>query len=78
MAGKTCNPDRLVQRVSVFVAEFIRKTYGFLTPDHVAELRNLRNEIEDNYPACPVITTPWKEDEKRDADTESESTQNAV
>ena len=54
MAGRMCNTNRLVQRVGVFVSEFVRKTYGFLTPDHVAELRALRNKVEDNYPACAV------------------------
>ena len=72
MAAKFCNTNRLVQRLSVLVTDFIRKTYGFLTPEHVTELRNMRNEIEDHYPACP-IPTPWKEDKKRNADTENDS-----
>ena len=73
MAAQICNTNRLVQRLSVFVTEFIRKTYGFLTPDHVTELRNLRNEIEDNFPACPLVTAPWKEDRKRSVDSDNES-----
>ena len=42
MAAHICNTNILVQRLSVFVTDFIRKTYGFLTPEHVTELRNLR------------------------------------
>ena len=73
MAAQICNTNRLVQRLSVFVTEFIRKTYGFLTPDHVSELRNLRNEIEDNFPACSMVTAPWKEDRKRSVDSENDT-----
>ena len=51
MAGKICNADRLVHRVSVFVTEICEKTYGFLTPDNITELRAFRNEVEDSYPA---------------------------
>ena len=64
MAAKMCNTDRRAQRVSVFITEFIRNTYGFLAPNHVEQLRNLRNEVEDSYPACPALTVhnaPWKD-----------------
>ena len=64
MATRICNANQLVQRVSVFVSEFIRKTYGFLTPDHVTERRNFRNEVEDNYPGC-TLTTPHEKDNKK-------------
>ena len=74
MAGKMCNTNRLVQIVSVFVSEFIRSTYGFLTPNHVEQLRTFRNEVEDNYPACPLVITPWKDEKKRSAaDSETET-----
>ena len=73
MAGKVCNANRLVQRVSVFVTEFVRKTYGFLTPDHVAELRSFRNEVEDNYPACAISSTLWKDDRKPPAHADTNS-----
>ena len=39
----------------------------------MTELRNLRNEIEDNFPACPVVTAPWKEDRKRSVDSANDS-----
>ena len=64
MAAKKCNADRLAQRASVFITEFIRNAYGFLTPNHVDQLRNFRNEIKDNFPACPPLTdinVPWKD-----------------
>ena len=64
MAARVCNADRLVQRVTVFISEFIRGTYGFLTPQHVEQLRNFRNEVEDNFPSCPPLTpatAPWKD-----------------
>ena len=72
MAAKIYNTNRLVQRVSVFVTDFVRKTYGFLTPDYVTELRSFRNEIEDNYQACPLVTKPWNDQKKRAPDTDSE------
>ena len=64
MAARMCNADRLAQRVTVFVSEFIRNTYGFLTPTHVEQLRSFRNGVEDNFPACPLLTpnnAPWKD-----------------
>ena len=75
MAAKKCNTDRLAQRVTVFVTDFIRNTYGFLTPDHVEQLRTFRNEVEDNYPACGMIPTPWqtKEDTKLSDGSASET-----
>ena len=80
MAAKKCNADRLAQRVTVFVTDFIRSTYGFLTPTHVDQLRSLKNEVEDNYPSYSVIPTPWQtdsEDKKQSANasTDSESEQ---
>ena len=76
MAARMCNADRLTQTVSVFITEFIRNTYGFLTPYHVEQLRNLRNEVEDNFPGCPpstVVKAPWKDRESpRDEVTSEE------
>ena len=73
------NTNILVQRVSVFVREFFRKTYGFLTPNHVELLRTFRNEVEDNYPACALITTPWKDEKKRSAaDSETETEEDVI
>ena len=68
MAARMCNADRLAQRVTVLVADFIRNTYGFLTPTHFDQLRSFRNEIEDNYPGCSVIPTPWQTEEDEKAD----------
>ena len=65
MALKKCTADRLAQRVTVFVTDFIRNTYGFLTPDNVEQLRTFRNEVEDNYPACGIIPTPWQNNENK-------------
>ena len=50
LAARTCNADRLAQRVAVFVTDFISSKNGFLTPTHVDQLRSFRNEVEDNYP----------------------------
>ena len=80
MAAKKCNSDRLAQRVTVFVTDFIRNTYGFLKPDHVDQLRAFRNEVEDNYPACGVIPNPWQteEDAKLSASNASESEEDDI
>ena len=48
MAAKKCDAEKLVQRVSVFGTEFVRIAYGFLTHDHVNQLRTFRNEVEDD------------------------------
>ena len=74
MAAKMCIADTLAQRVSVFVTDFLRKTYGFLAPDYVTELRTLRNKVEDNYPVCGLITTPWK-DENSEIETDVDTLQ---
>ena len=73
MTAKICNANRPVQRVSVFVTKFFRRTYGFLTLDHVTELRTFRNEIKNDYLACPLIRTPRKNDKKQAPDTETKS-----
>ena len=72
MAAKMCNADRLAERVSVFITDFIRNTYGFLTPNHVDQLRSFRNEVEDNYPAC-ILTAPWKDTKRSAASNDSET-----
>ena len=50
--------------MSVFISEFIKTAYAFLTPNHAEQLRTFRNEIKDNFPACPVlkvVNAPWKD-----------------
>ena len=70
-----CITDRLAQRGTVFVTDFIRSTYGFLTSTHVDKLRTFRNEVENNYPGCSIITTPWQteQDKKQRGCTDSEN-----
>ena len=75
MASRKCNTDNFAQRVSVFITECIRNTYCFLTPNRMEQLRNLRNEVEDNFLVCLVITAqnaPWRNRESPRGGDDSE------
>ena len=70
MAARNCTTDKLVQRVRVFVTDFIRTTCEFLTPKHVAECRTFQNEVENNYQPCQRVVAPWKDDKSEEGEKE--------
>ena len=51
---------------------------SLLLISQVQQVRTFRSEVEDNYPACTLITTPWKDEKKQPGLASEIETENDV